>query len=273
MRVAVIGTSSLSMGEAEDLRLQVVATRYGEVPLHVAAVGADEMLLLRRAGARHPLEPSRVNYRANILALRDLGAELVLSTCVAGSLRRDLPPGALVDVSQFIDFTRHRPPTLFDEHGFGYTDMTLPYCPHLRSLVRAAASAAGLPLHDDVCYVGVDGPRYETAAEVRMFRTLGGDVVGHTGVTEAIMAREAGLCYACVVLVSNYGAGISDQPISNEDVAMMRGRHAGDIEQLVRATVPLMLDQPYGKCGCANSPGVHQLPNWRSAVDQGPGES
>jgi len=216
MRVAVIGTSSLPMSEVEDLRLQVVATRYGEVPLHIASFGANEMLLVRRAGAR-PLEPNRVNYRAYILALRGLGAELILSTCVAGSLRRDISPGALADVSQFIDFTRHRPPTLFDEHGFGYTDMTEPYCPHLRSLVKTAASASRLPLYDDVCYVGVDGPRYETAAEVRMFQTLGGE----------------------------------------------------SVEQLVRATVPLMLDQPYGKCTCASSPGSYQLPKWRSSVDGG----
>jgi 5'-methylthioadenosine phosphorylase len=250
--------------------MSLVATRYGDVPVERMTVSGREIYLLRRAGARHPLEPARVNYRAGVLALRQLGVEAVLSTCVAGSLRPDLPPGALVNLSQFIDFTRHRPPTLFDEYGFGYTDMTEPYCPHLRELVRAAARAESLPLQDGLCYVGVDGPRYETAAEVRMFGRLGGDVVGHTGVTEAIMAREAGLCYACIVLVSNYGAGIAGQPISNEDVAAVRQQHADSVERLVLATLRRMDHQSSGECGCADSAGVYQLPNWQSAVSSDP---
>jgi 5'-methylthioadenosine phosphorylase len=267
VKIGLIATSSLSeklvIGDAQ---YDLVPTRYGDVPVAVGNCNGDEVVLVRRAGLRHPLEPGRVNYRALILALRDRGVDCVLSSCVVGALDPRLPAGEVAGLAQFLDFTRHRPPTLFDEYGFGFTDMTEPYCPWLRSLAAQAAETETLPFHPDLCYVGVDGPRYETAAEVRMYQMLGGDVVGHTGVSEAVLAREAGLCHFCLALVSNPAAGLTDRVVSNTEVTDVRQRYGERLERLVIATISLLGGAQEHTCHCAEAAGSLQLPPWRAVA-------
>lgn len=263
--VGLIATSSLRTPEfTQGSTREIVGTRYGEVAVDVGAWGAARVAMATRGGARHPLEPGRANYRGVVSALRAVGARSVLSTCVVGSLREHLGVGSLVNMDQFIDFTRHRPPTLFGDDGFCFADMTEPYCARLRMHLSAAARHAGVPLHDGGCYVGVDGPRFETAAEVRMFRILGGDVVGHTGSTEAIMAREAGLCYASVAIVTNVAAGLGgDEPVSIEEISRTRRQYGAAQEKILTTAVEAVGEAGAVDCTCPRSLGEWQPASWR----------
>lgn len=261
--IGLIGTTGLDEEAIiTNARERVVHTRYGDVPIRVGTWNGNEVILVRRAGMAHPLEPARVNYRAYVSAMRELSVEILFSTCVVGSLSPDIPPGSLVSLDQFLDFTKHRPPTLFDEHGFAFTDMTEPYCPRVRKTVESAADSLEDELLRTGCYVGVDGPRYETAAEVRMYGHLGGDVIGHTGIPEVIMAREAGLCYGCVALVANYAAGITNTLVSNDEVEALRQRHAQRIEAVLTGALRLLDKAEHVDCSCRSGIGTLQIPPW-----------
>jgi 5'-methylthioadenosine phosphorylase len=262
--VGLIATSSLQPpGFAQTRDREVVGTRFGDVAVDIGMWGSARVAMVTRGGARHPLEPGRANYRGIVSALRAVGVRSVLSTCAVGSIRRHLAVGALVSLDQFIDFTRHRPPTLYGDDGFFFADMTEPYCTRLRRHVSEAAGRVGEPLHDGGCYVGVDGPRFETAAEVRMFGILGGDVVGHTGSTEAIMAREAGLCYASLGIVTNVAAGLGDvEPVSIDDIGRTREQHGSALQKVLADALEAVGAAEPSECGCAGLLGSWQPASW-----------
>ena len=159
MKIGLIATSSITDTALFDTaETRLVATRYGDTPVRIGTFGAGQVVMVRRAGGRHPLEPGRINFRAMVPALRDVGVDAVVSTCVVGSLNPGFPPGTITAPAQFLDFTRHRPPTLFDEHGFSFTDMTEPYCPRLRGLIRKTGSDEGTVLDAHLCYVASTAP-------------------------------------------------------------------------------------------------------------------
>src|SRR5262249_36456594 len=149
-------------------------------------------------------------------------------------------------LDQFIDFTRDRQSTYFTGSEFGHADMTEPYCPTLRAHLIRCAEAIGLTVAPSGCYVCVPGPRFETRAEVRMFAQLGADVVGFTNVTDCVMAREAGLCFATFAGVVNLGAGLSDQDMRSEHWRETRKIHAARfaeiVAELARSCVPASFD-------------------------------
>ncbi len=240
-----------------------VVTRYGNVPIRIGRLADVEIVVVCRHGGRHPLPPGHINYRAYTLALRDIGVKRVLSTLAVGSLRADIQTGALVSLDQFLDFTKHRAPTLFDESGFAFTDMSWPYCSVVRRAIASSAPPGKVSLHRTGCYVGVDGPRYETAAEVAMFARNGGTVVGSSGVTEAVMLREAGLCHGAVGLVTNAAAGIGNKSVSNQDVLNARAKFAKVLEDVVVGTLRHMRKLSDSICDCPPRSGV-QMPKWRA---------
>lgn len=218
-RTAVIGGTGFYGIERASLRgKKAVDTKYGSVEVSVYDAGGEEFAFLPRHGEGHTCAPHKINYRANIMALKQLGVERIIGVCSVGSLRKDIKPGDFVLVDQFLDFTKSRPSTFFDEEGcVVHTNVTEPYCPEMRGCITSAMPIKH-KLHKKGTYVCAEGPRFETAAEIRMFAALGGDVVGMTGVPECVLARELGMCYACIAVVTNYAAGISDEPVSHEEV-------------------------------------------------------
>lgn len=261
--LGLIATTSLDIDPflSDSVETQVT-TRYGNVPIRVGRLADVEIAVVRRHDGRHPLPPGQVNYRAYTLALRDMGVTHVLSTLAVGSLRADILTGALVSLDQFLDFTKHRAPTLFDESGFAFTDMSQPYCSVIRRAITSAASPGNVSLYGTGCYVGVDGPRYETAAEVAMFARNGGTVIGSSGVTEAVMLREAGLCHGAVGLVTNPAAGISDKPVSNHDVLDARAQYATVLEDVVLGALRHLMQLSDTRCDCPPRADI-QTPKWR----------
>jgi 5'-methylthioadenosine phosphorylase len=231
----------------------------GPVPAVVGKLhGSDLMILYRNASGR-PVAPHVLDYRANIEALARAGVRRVVTTAMVGSLRPSLPVGTGMVLDQFIDFTHDRRSTYFSGHDFGHADMAEPYCPDLRQLLIQSTQALDIPVTPHGCYVCTAGPRFETRAEVRMFALLGGDVVGFTNVTECVMAREAGLCYATYAGVVNLGAGLSDQELRTESWRHARAVHATRFGAIT-AELAKTLAGSDRTCRCATSATIERPP-------------
>jgi len=210
MRVAIIGGTGFYAIDDRELEPQIVDTPFGQAQVYLGQGESEDLVFLTRHGPDHRIPPHRINYRANLKALGQLGVKRVLATFAVGSLQPAIPPRSLVALDQFIDFTQGREATFFDggRSGLAHTEMTEPYCPGLRERVLALAAERGLEIRPKGTYVCFNGPRFETAAEIRMFAQLGGDVIGMTGVPEVSLARELGIHYAAVALSINWAAGL-----------------------------------------------------------------
>lgn len=257
-RAAVIGGSGLyRLDLLEGAAGRRVDTPYGTVSLQVGRVGSLEVAFLARHGPGHALPPHRIPYRANVWALAAWGARWVVATHAVGSLRPDLAPGHLVVVDQFIDQTRRRESTFFEggPDGVVHVDVSDPYCPELRAAAAEAAEAAGFAVHRGGVYVCTEGPRFETPAEIRAFAAWGGDVVGMTGVPEVVLAREAGLCYASLALVTNYAAGLAGAPLTAQEVLDLMEAQRPRLRDLLARLLAALPGLP-GRCACAAAGGA-----------------
>jgi 5'-methylthioadenosine phosphorylase len=209
---AIIGGSGLAKLTAlEAPRRQVMRTPYGSPSgaLTFGRLGGADVVFLARHGYGHTLAPHEINYRANIWALKELKVDGVVSVATVGGIRADLGPGVLVLPHQIIDYTHSRKSTFFEgsEVPVIHADFTIPYAPALRAALLDAAARCGEPLVDGGVYACTQGPRLETAAEIERIARDGGDMVGMTGMPEAVLAREAGLPYATLGVVVNHAAG------------------------------------------------------------------
>jgi len=247
----ITGTGFYTLPGLETLGLQKVRTPYGEVELEVASLAGREIVFLPRHGKQHGIAPRQINYRANICALKELGVRRILSTSVCGSLRKDLAPNALVLIDQFINFTHGREDTFYPLDGkLVHIDVTDPYCGTLHAQLLAGAKRSGIELKKGATYACWDGPRFETRAEIRMTRVLGGDLVGQTNYPECVLAREMAICYATVGVVSNYAAGMSAS-ISVADIMENLKKTGGKIAALFSQF--LMLYPEPADCTCQHA--------------------
>jgi len=239
---AVIAGTGFPASPAERATYAPVRTPYGIALLGRAVLDGREVLLLERHGALTNIPPHRVNYRANIAALREAGATKVLATASVGAINPAMQPGTLAVLTQFIDATHGRADTFFDgSEGMPlhHPDMTDPYCPTLRGVLLRSGDRLGLDgvLHPAATYACTQGPRFETPAEVTMLQRAGADVVGMTNVPEVVLAREAGLCYAAVAVLANWAAGLGGSPLSHHDIRAATARCADQVRQLFAAVI------------------------------------
>ncbi len=220
-KLAIIGGTGLTtLKDLKILRREVMHTPYGEpsAPLVFGEMAGHEVVFLPRHGAGHTIPPHKVNYRANLWVLKESGVEQVIAINAVGGIRADMTPGSLVVPDQIIDYTWSRINTYFEEGLTHVThiDFTEPYCEELRKTLLMCGEEANVALIDGGTYAATQGPRLETAAEIRKLEGDGCDLVGMTGMPEAALARELGLCYACVAVVANMAAGKSDEAITME---------------------------------------------------------
>jgi 5'-methylthioadenosine phosphorylase len=228
--LAIIGGSGLTqLANLDVSHRQVVRTPYGE-PSSVLVFGeicGKQAVFLPRHGHGHTIPPHLVNYRANLWALHHHGVTGVVSVASVGSIRPDLAPGDLVVPHQIIDYTWGRKSTFFEGNGVPVThvDFTEPYSEPLRAMIRQSAAEVGVEIKDGAVYAATQGPRLETAAEINRFERDGVDVVGMTGMPEAVLARELALPYAAINVVANYAAGRGDS---------VNGIHFSSIETVLQ---------------------------------------
>ena len=213
--LAIIGGSGLTqLANLEVTQRKVARTPYGEASgaLTFGRVCGRDVIFLARHGYGHTIPPHEVNYRANLWALKDAGADAVVSVASVGAIRKDLAPGSLVIPHQMIDYTWGRRSTFFEGPGapVNHIDFTEPFSRPLRKRLLDAAAAAKEKVFDGGVYAATQGPRLETAAEIDRLERDGADLVGMTGMPEAVLAREISLDYATVAAVANYAAGRGD---------------------------------------------------------------
>ncbi len=191
----------------------VVETPYGDpaAPVVLGRIGGREVAFLPRHGRSHEFPPHRIPYRANIWAMHHLGVTQLIAPCAVGSLRREIAPGDFVVVDQLVDRTSGRAQTLYDDRAV-HVSFADPYCPHGRAAALGVARAAGVDVHDGGTMVVVEGPRFSTRAESQWYAAAGWSVINMTGHPEAVLARELGLCYTALALVTDYDAGPAGLP-------------------------------------------------------------
>lgn len=250
IKAAIIGGTGFEklFKDTKQLRL---GTPYGiPPPLYVGKVNSRNVIFLPRHGPNHSVPPHRINYKANIYTLYEMGVERILATNAVGAINLNFKPRDIIVPHDFVDFTKHRSTTFFDETPVTHIDVSQPYCPEIRKLLIGTAKKLGFSVRDKAVFVCTEGPRYETPAEIEMFRHLGCDVVGMTSIPEAVLARELEMCYASICYVSNMAAGVRDRLRALEISTVSRDA-VPKIEQVLIETIKTL---PHERnCPCANA--------------------
>ncbi len=251
-KIAIIGgTGVYDPAMLHNIKEKHLMTPYGEVSFVEGEYAGKEVVFMARHGAAHSIPPHLINYRANIWALKKIGAKAIISTTAVGSLNPNFGPGHFVLVDQFLDFTKRRISSFYNggADGVVHVDVTNPYCPHLRQLIEAKGQELHLPIHNGGVYVCTEGPRFETPAEIKMFEKLGGDLVGMTNVPEVTLAAEAEICYATISMVTNYAAGIADANLTHGEVLVEMKKNTKHLQELLLHTIE-DLTFSYTDCHC-----------------------
>jgi len=250
--IGVIGGSGIQgiLG-APAKRSHKVATPWGSPsgPIEEGEVGGVTVLFLARHGPGHTIPPHRVNYRANVDALRSLGADAIVTVSSVGSLREELAPGTFVLPSQFIDFTKNRPTTFYDGGRVYHVSLADPFCPDLSRHAVAVGRELGTPFAEGKTYVCVEGPRFSTRAESAFFRGFA-DIIGMTLVPEVTLARERGLCYSCLAMVTDYDVW-ADRPVETKEILSVMRANSEKMGSILSRLLPRLATAP--DCTCARA--------------------
>jgi 5'-methylthioadenosine phosphorylase len=243
IRIAVIGGSGLyRMPDLTETESRVIETPFGSPSdaITIGTLAGRRVAFLPRHGIGHRLIPTLVPTRANFYALKSLGVRAVISVSAVGSLREEIAPLHLVVPDQIVDRTTSRPRTFFDTEGLvGHVSLADPFCASLRALLIGAAREAGATVHADGTYICIEGPRFSTKAESRLYRQWGLDIIGMTAMPEAQLAREAEMCYAVLALTTDYDVWHeSEEAVSVELVVQNLQRNVATAQEVIRRVVP-----------------------------------
>lgn len=226
-----------------------IATPYGPTSdkITIGELAGVKVAFIPRHGKGHIIPPHKVNFRANIWAMKQMGVERIISPCTTGSLKEEYKPGEIVVVDQFIDFTKKRDYTFYDGAQVAHLPIAEPFCPELRELVNEKAKDLGLAVQSKGTYVCIEGPRFSTKAESRMFQNFA-DIVGMTLVPECQLAREKDICYVSLAMVTDYDVW-KEHEVNIEEVLRVMGENIENVKTLIKAVVPAIPDVRE-KCGC-----------------------
>ncbi|MDI6800495.1 MAG: S-methyl-5'-thioadenosine phosphorylase [Thermodesulfovibrionales bacterium] len=259
MLIGLIGGSGLYEIDGLEIKKEVsVSTPYGE-PSAVYKIGTigdkgdeKEIAFLPRHGAHHSIPPHKINYRANIWGLKQLGAERIISVSASGGINKEMPPGTIILLDQMIDMTYGaRVSTFYDSEKVVHIDFTNPYCPEMRDFIIRSAQNIGLKIKETGTYICVNGPRLETAKEIQFFSMIGADVVGMTAMPEASLARELEICMSGISVVTNHAAGISKYKLTTTEVVETMRLSTDKIKSLLKETIIHM--PRLRTCPCKNA--------------------
>jgi 5'-methylthioadenosine phosphorylase len=245
VKIGIIGGSGLDnpeiLKDATDIH---VDTLYGKPssPLKIGKINDVDVVLIARHGREHTIPPTQVNYRANIQALKNQGCSHILATTACGSLREKIERGDLVILDQFIDFTRLRKISFFEEFVHGdmkHTPMADPYSNELRKILIETAKELNLKHHETGTVVTIEGPRFSTRAESKMFRIWGADVINMSIAPETILSNEAGIPYAAVAMSTDYDCWKEDEaPVTWEEILEIFGKNVNNVITLLTNAIP-----------------------------------
>lgn len=242
IKIGIIGGSGLDnpdiLKNAKELKVE---TPYGSPTsaLTIGSIGGIGVAIIARHGKDHSIYPSKVNFRANIWALKEQGCTHILASTAVGSLRKEIEPGHLVFPSQFIDHTRKRETTFFDEDVVVHTPMAEPFCGNLINLLSSSAKEMGLPFHAGKTVITIEGPRFSTKAESHMFRSWNADVINMSTVPEVTLAREKKMHYAAIAMSTDYDCWHDEEePVTWEMILDTMKKNAGNVINLFLMVIP-----------------------------------
>ncbi|MEW5937286.1 MAG: S-methyl-5'-thioadenosine phosphorylase [Candidatus Thermoplasmatota archaeon] len=250
LKIGIIGGSGLESGLFEPSETLKISTPYGAIsaPVEVGTMDGVEIAFIPRHGRGHVYPPHAVNYRANVWAMKELGVERLISPCAVGSLKEALKPGDFCIPDQFIDFTKSRNYTFFDGGKTYHVPAADPFCPELSEHFLRVGEREGLRMHPGGTYICIEGPRFSTRAESRMFREFG-EIIGMTLVPEINLAIEAGLCYLSLAMITDYDVW-AEKPVDAQAVIATMRANTENVRRLLKAAVPTI---PKRRCGCAEA--------------------
>jgi 5'-methylthioadenosine phosphorylase len=240
----------------DDVEALRVETPYGapSAPIRVGEIDGAKVAFMPRHGDKHEFPPHQVNFRANVWAMREAGVRRIIGPCACGSLQPDLHPGTFVVADQFVDRTRGRADTFYDDRTV-HVSAADPYCPDLRRVLIEQAQALGIDVRGSGTVVVIQGPRFSTRAESRWFSSMGWAVVNMTQYPEAWLARELELCYATVALVTDYDVGLEGMPdveaVSADAAFRVFAENLDRLRDLLFRAIPRIGPQPEDVCATA----------------------
>jgi 5'-methylthioadenosine phosphorylase len=247
VKVGMIGGSGFDDPDfLTDVTYVKKGTPFGRLSsdLIVGKAGEREVVLIVRHGKGHRIYPSGVNFRANIFAMKEMGVTHIIATTACGSLREEIEPGHLVFPDQFLDFTKTRKTTFHEGDQVVHIGVADPFCEYLRTILAETATAQGIKHHPRGTIVTIEGPRFSTRAESHMFRLLGGDIINMSTVTEAVLAREAGICYATVAMSTDYDSWHhSEEPVTWEMIATTMGKNVESVKRIFFGALPRITEE------------------------------
>ncbi len=250
MKIGIIGGSGFYK-LLDNPREMKMSTPYGSpsAPVQIGRLSSVEVAFIPRHGVNHTIPPHKVNYRANIWALHELGVERVIGINAVGSLKEEYKPGDIVLVDQFIDFTKKRNYTFYDGGKVYHVSFADPFCPEMRGILGKTAGELGIPYKDKGTYACIEGPRFSTRAESRMFRQFA-DVIGMTLVPEINLARELAMCYANISMVTDYDVW-AEKPVDTKEVLETMAKNIENVNSLLKGAIPKIPDERHCNCGKA----------------------
>lgn len=242
LKVGILGGTGFDSPDIlKDIAKKKVHTPYG-APSDLITMGeyeGVEVNIIPRHGDSHRINPSMVNFRANIWAFKELHVSHILAVTAVGSLREEIAPGHLVFPDQFIDRTTKRKSTFYESHEVCHIPMADPFCANLRSLLSQSAEMLAIKHHKQGTVVTIEGPRFSTRAESKMFRQWGADIINMSTVPEVVLAREAGICYATIAMSTDYDCWhASEEPVTWEMIEKTMNQNVGNVKKLLFATIP-----------------------------------
>jgi 5'-methylthioadenosine phosphorylase len=251
VKIGIIGGSGLEdpkiIEEAKEIEVE---TEYGKPssPLTIGKIEGVDVVILSRHGRKHSIMPTNVPNQANIQALKDQGCTHILASSAAGSLREDIKPGDFVIVDQFIDRTTKRKSTFYEKDKVCHIPMAEPFCSSLREMLYESAKDLKYDVHEKGTVITIEGPRFSSKAESHMFRQWKADVINMSTVPECVLAREAGLCYAVVVMSTDYDCWKDEEAVDISMVLETFKKNADNVVKLFVETIPKIKDNPECKC-------------------------
>lgn len=251
-KIGIIGGSGLYDPELlEDAKQVKVHTPFGRTSdfVTVGKYKGVDVVFIPRHGPGHQIHPTDVNSRANIWAMKELGVTHIITSSAVGSLKEEYKPGELAIADQFIDRTTSRKQTFYEGNQVCHVSLAEPCCQNLRNLLIKTAEKLNLPHHKKGTCVVMEGPRFSTKAESNLYRSWNADMIGMTMVPEAVLAREAEICYATIMMITDYDCW-KEEHVTGEEVVKVMKENVSKVKRLLAEVIPLITDED---CSCRHA--------------------
>ena len=251
--IAIIGgTGIYNTDIISNKEIIDVETPYGKTSdsLTIGEFNEKKIVFLPRHGKKHSVPPHKINFRANIWALKELGVKRIIAPCAGGSLREEMKPGHIAIPDQFIDRTKFRDSTFYEQVTVAHISTADPFCPELQKIISDVTENQNITMHNDCTYVCIDGPRFSTKAESKFYKSIGADIIGMTLVPECQLAREAQMCYVSISTVTDYDVW-AEKPVTAKEVMDTLSKNVQTTKKLLAELIHKMPEDFASKRTCS----------------------